>query len=441
MNCNYKKNENEDKCPDRILLAYSGGLDTSVSIKWLKEKYDAEILTFTADLGQEDFDPVALKEKAYNTGASKVIVADLKKKFVEEKVFAALQIQARYEERYPLATALARPVIAEEMVKAARKYDADALAHGCTGKGNDQVRFETAFAALAPDLEVIAPLRDWGFTTREEELNYASEHGIPVEATEDSPYSIDENIWGISVECGPLEDPWQEPPEDAYQWTVSPESAVEEPEEIVIEFKKGIPSALNGEEMDPVELIKKLNKLGGDHGIGRVDMVENRLVGIKSRELYEAPAAAILQEAHGELSKLVLDRESLHFLQKIRSRYAELVYNGLWHSPLRQALQNFLASFQPQISGAVRLKLHSGSMQVTGRKSDNSLYDLGLASYDQKDSFDHSAAAGFIKLWSLPVQVVKQKERGNGDAIKSESLNKLSEMEREREPKSDLQVI
>ena len=407
---------------DSILLAYSGGLDTSVSIKWLQEKYDADIITFTVDLGQADFDPQKLENKAYNTGASDVIIKDLKKEFIEEKVFAALQIQARYENKYPLATALARPLIAEEMVRAAHRYDVDAVAHGCTGKGNDQVRFETAISALDPELDIIAPLRDWGFTTRDEELEYAEEHGIPVKATKDSPYSIDENLWGISVECGPLEDPNQAPPEDAFQWTAAPADAPDEPESITVEFSEGVPVALNGSRFSSVKIVEQLNELGARHGIGRIDMVENRLVGIKSRELYEAPAATILLRAHSELSELVLDRESLHFLDRIRPKYSELIYNGLWHSPLRQALQNMLASYSPRISGVIEMKLHKGNLQITGRKSSQSLYDLGLASYDQKDSFDHSAAAGFIKLWSLPLQVVKQQEKEDENADKKTQI-------------------
>ena len=404
---------------DSILLAYSGGLDTSVSIKWLQEKYDADIVTFTVDLGQADFEPQKLKEKAYNTGASDVIITDLKEEFIEDKVFAALQIQARYENKYPLATALARPLIAEEMVKAANRFDIDAVAHGCTGKGNDQVRFETAISALDPDLEIIAPLRDWGFTTRDEELEYAEEHGIPVKATKDSPYSIDENLWGVSVECGPLEDPDQAPPEDAFQWTEAPVDAPDEPESIAVEFSEGVPIALNGSRLSSVQIVKRLNELGAEHGVGRIDMVENRLVGIKSRELYEAPAATILLRAHRELSELVLDRESLHFLDRIRPKYSELVYNGLWHSPLRQALQNMLSSYAPSISGVIEMKLHKGNMQITGRKSSRSLYDLGLASYDHKDSFDHSAAAGFIKIWSLPLQVVKQQHKEAEEEVSS----------------------
>ncbi len=421
---------------ESILLAYSGGLDTSVSIKWLQEKYGAEIITFTADLGQDDIEPKKLKQKAYNTGASKVIIADLKEKFIKNQIFAALQAEARYENKYPLATALARPVIAEEMVKVAKELDIDALAHGCTGKGNDQVRFETAFSALAPELEIIAPLRDWGFTTREEELEYAQKHDIPVKVTKESPYSIDENLWGISVECGPLEDPWNEPPADAYQWTNDPEEAPEKPCTLEIKFEEGIPVAIDGEEYSSVELVEKLNELGGKHGVGRVDMVENRLVGIKSREIYEAPAAEILLTAHKNLSEMVLDRESSHFLDRVRPKYSELVYNGLWHSPLRQALQNFLASFQPQLAGTVRMKLHKGSITVTGRKSSKSLYDLGLASYDEKDNFDHSAAAGFIKLWSLPLQVVKQQENEENGELKEDTYDVLEDGGAESEGES-----
>ncbi len=287
---------------NKIVLAYSGGLDTSVAIKWLQEKYDAEIITYTADLGQQGLNKKELKEKALATGASQVIIEDLKSEFINEYVFPALQVGAVYEGKYPMATALARPLIAKKMVAAAEAVGADAVAHGCTGKGNDQVRFETAFAALNPELEVIAPLRDWGFTTRDTEIEYAKKHDIPVKATSSSPYSIDENIWGISVECGQLEDPWLEPPSDAYQWTNDIENTPDKAIYLTLGFKSGVPVTLNGQTLKPIELVEKLNKIGANYGVGRIDMVENRLVGIKSREIYEAPAASILMQAHQDLS-------------------------------------------------------------------------------------------------------------------------------------------
>ncbi len=412
---------------DKILLAYSGGLDTSVSIKWLKEKYSAEIVTYTADLGQQDLDKKALKDKAIATGASETIIEDLTQEFISEYVFPALQAGALYEGKYPLATALARPLIAARMAEHAKKIGADAVAHGCTGKGNDQVRFETSFNALNPELEVIAPLRDWGFTTREDEIDYAKENNIPVQATKDSPNSIDENLWGISVECGKLEDPWQEPPANAYQWTRDIPDTPDQPTYLTISFKEGIPIGINGEALNPADLVAKLNKIGSTYGVGRIDMVENRLVGIKSREIYEAPAATILLTAHQDLSSLVLDRESLHYKETIQSKYSEMVYYGLWFSPLRAALQNFFTTLQGKITGKVKLKLFQGQCQVVGRKSEsNSLYDEGLATYDENDTFDHGSAAGFIKLWSLPLKVAasceqnqQQKETKANKSIKA----------------------
>lgn len=411
---------------NKILLAYSGGLDTSVSIKWLQEKYEAEIITYTADLGQQDLDKKTLKEKALTTGASQVIIEDLKKEFITDHIFPALQAGAVYEGKYPLATALARPLIAERMAKYAEELGADAVAHGCTGKGNDQVRFEASFNALNPGLKVIAPLRDWGFTTRQDEIDYAREHDIPVQATKDSPYSIDENLWGISVECGQLEDPWQEPPADAYQWTREVNSTPEQPAYLTLSFQEGIPVSINGEALNPTELITRLNKIGSTYGVGRIDMVENRLVGIKSREIYEAPAATILLAAHQDLSSLVLDRESLHFKESIKSKYSELVYYGLWFSPLRVALQNFFTTLQSKITGQVKIKLFQGQCQIVGRKSQlNSLYDEGLATYDENDTFDHSSAAGFIKLWSLPLRVAAscEKKQNVEDSKLSKTFN------------------
>ena len=411
---------------NKIVLAYSGGLDTSVAIKWLQEKYDAEIITYTADLGQQGLNKKELKEKALATGASQVIIEDLKSEFINEYVFPALQVGAVYEGKYPMATALARPLIAKKMVAAAEAVGADAVAHGCTGKGNDQVRFETAFAALNPELEVIAPLRDWGFTTRDTEIEYAKKHDIPVKATSSSPYSIDENIWGISVECGQLEDPWLEPPSDAYQWTNDIENTPDKAIYLTLGFKSGVPVTLNGQTLKPIELVEKLNKIGANYGVGRIDMVENRLVGIKSREIYEAPAASILMQAHQDLSALVLQRETMHFKETLMPKYSETVYYGLWFSELRQAMQSFFNSFKDKINGEVKIKLYKGQAKVVGRKSNNSLYDNGLATYDKSDSFDHDAAAGFIKLWSLPLKTAGKAKNSTEEDNNIENENNIN---------------
>ena len=411
---------------NKIVLAYSGGLDTSVAIKWLQEKYDAEIITYTADLGQQGLNKKELKEKALATGASQVIIEDLKSEFINEYVFPALQVGAVYEGKYPMATALARPLIAKRMVAAAEAVGADAVAHGCTGKGNDQVRFETAFAALNPELEVIAPLRDWGFTTRDTEIEYAKKHDIPVKATSSSPYSIDENIWGISVECGQLEDPWLEPPSDAYQWTNDIENTPDKAIYLTLGFDAGVPVSLNGQALKPIELVEKLNKIGANYGVGRIDMVENRLVGIKSREIYEAPAASILMQAHQDLSALVLQRETMHFKETLMPKYSETVYYGLWFSELRQAMQSFFNSFKDKINGEVKIKLYKGQAKVVGRKSNNSLYDNGLATYDKNDSFDHDAAAGFIKLWSLPLKTAGKAKNSTEEDNNIENENNIN---------------
>lgn len=404
----------KDKKINKILLAYSGGLDTSVGIKWLEEKYGAEIIAFTADLGQKE-DWADVKEKALETGALKAYVVDMKKEFIEKYAFKGLKANSLYEGKYPLATALARPLIAKKMAEVAREEGVDAVAHGCTGKGNDQVRFEVSFKALAPDLKIIAPLRDWGFTTREEEIEYAAEHNIPVAATKKSPYSIDQNIWGLSVECGELEDPWQEPSEDAYQWTREIEDTPEKPCYLTIGFKEGKPVSLNGRVMSSVELVSKLNDFGSVYGVGRIDMVEDRLVGIKSREIYEAPAAEILIKAHKELESLTLDRETVQYKDKIADKYAELTYYGLWFSPLKEALDSFIETTQESVSGLVKMKLQQGNIKVVGRKSENSLYQYGLATYDENDVFDHNAASGFINLWALPVQVANQVKNNTGE--------------------------
>ncbi len=392
---------------NKIVVAYSGGLDTSVMVKWLKENYDAEIITFTGNLGQTK-ELIGLEEKAINSGASKAYVEDLKKEFIEEYAFPALRAGAMYEESYPMACSLGRPLLAKTLVKIARKEGANMVAHGCTGKGNDQVRFEVAVGALAPDLENLAPLRTWEFKSREEEIDYAAKHNIPVLVTKENPYSIDENIWGTAIECGVLEDPMIEPPADAYQHTVSPEEAPDEPEYVTIDFEKGIPIAVNGVSMDSVLLVKELNKIGGRNAIGRIDMIENRLVGIKSREVYEAPAGIILHSAHKELERITLDKAVAHYKTHISQEYATLIYNGLWFSPLREALQVFVDKTQENVTGTIKLKLYKGNTIISGRTSPYSLYDPELATYTAADQFDHKASEGFIKIYGLPYKTINR---------------------------------
>jgi argininosuccinate synthase len=394
---------------ERIVVAYSGGLDTSVMVRWLIERMDAEIITFTGDLGYSR-ELTGVKEKALRTGALRAYVSDLKKEFVEHYVFPALKAGALYEKTYPMATALGRPLLAKGLVEVARKEKATIVAHGCTGKGNDQVRFEVSVAALAPDLKNLAPLRDWEFKSREEEIAYAQKHGIPVSVTVSKPYSIDDNIWGTAVECGILEDPMMEPPADAYQRTVAPELAPDEPVYVDIEFAGGIPIAVNGAAMEAVALVQALSDIGGAHGIGRIDLVENRLVGIKSREVYEAPAATILHFAHTELERLTLDKAVFHMKNQLAAEYANLVYNGLWFTPLRQALDAFVNETQRHVNGLVRLKLYKGNVIIAGRQSVHSLYNAKLATYTEEDTFDHKASEGFIKIYGLPVKTYHQVE-------------------------------
>ena len=388
----------------KIVVAYSGGLDTSIIIHWLKNKYDAEIIAYTSDLGQGEYlEP--LKKKAIETGASKIYIEDLRKEFVKEYVFPSLKACALYENKYPLATALGRPLIAKRLLEIVKKEKADAVVHGCTGKGNDQVRFEATFAALNPNIEVIAPLREWKLKSREEEIDYAIKHKIPVDVTKKNPYSIDRNLWGVAIECGILENPWNEPPEDAYQITTSPLKAPNKSEYVEIYFESGIPTKLNGKIINGINLIEKLNQLGAQNGVGRIDMIENRLVGIKSREIYEAPAAVILHNAHNALEELVLDRETMHFKEIISQRYAEIIYYGLWNSPLKEALDEFVNKTQENVTGTVKIKLYKGNCTVVGRKSNFSLYNENLATYTSKDTFDHKSAKGFIDIWSLPLKV------------------------------------
>lgn len=387
----------------KVVLAYSGGLDTSVAIKWLKENYCEEVVAVAVDVGQQK-DLEFIKEKAYKIGASKSYVIDAKDEFVKEYVLPGLQAGAVYEKEYPLATAYSRPLISKIMVEIAEKEHAEAIAHGCTGKGNDQVRFEVSIAALNPKLQVIAPAREWGLT-RKEEIEYAKKHQIPVPVDVDNPYSVDQNLWGRSIECGILEDPWVEPPEEVYEWTVSPEKAPHKSTYLEIYFEKGVPQSINGKKFSPVDLILQLNKIGGENGVGRVDMVENRLVGIKSREIYECPGATVLLKTHQTLEGLVCPRELSHFKQLISQKYAELTYYGLWYSPLRNALDGFIKVIQEKVAGTIKVKLFKGNCVVVGRKSDNSLYDFNLATYNQGDTFNQDFAKGFIELWGLPTKI------------------------------------
>lgn len=394
---------------ERVVLAYSGGLDTSVAIKWLAENYGLEVITLSVDIGMEK-DYHSIQQRALDTGAVKSCVADAKELFVKDYVFPALQANALYEGQYPLATALARPLIARLLVDRAHQEGASAVAHGCTGKGNDQVRFDVSIAALDPGIKIIAPAREWGMT-REEEIAYAKRHGINIPVTSASPYSTDENLWGRSIECGVLEDPWVEPPEDIYDLTRSPGDAPDKPAYVEIEFDKGIPIRLDGRDLDGVSLIDQLNELAGEHGVGRIDHVENRLVGIKSREIYEAPAAEVLLQAHRALEAMVLSRDQLRFHERVSQEYSDLIYNGLWFSSLRQDLAAYVQSSQRFVSGSVRVKLFKGSCMVVGRKSPHSLYDLGLATYDEGDLFDQSASRGFIHIWGLPVRTQARVQR------------------------------
>ena len=386
---------------EKIAVAYSGGLDTSVMIKWLKDKYEgAEIVAVTGNLGQK-MEIDNLEPKALATGAKSFHFVDLRKTFVEDYIWKALKAGALYEDVYPLATALGRPLLAKALVDVALAEGCTMLTHGCTGKGNDQVRFEVTFAALAPRMSVIAPLRIWEFTSREQEIAYAMEHNIPVSATKKNPYSIDENIWGISIECGVLEDPMVAPPADAYQITTAPEKAPDEPTVVDIDFVEGVPVALDGQMMEGLDLIVKLNELGAKNGVGRLDMIENRVVGIKSREIYEAPAATILHFAHRELERLTLEKSVFQYKKNISQDYANIIYNGTWFSPMREALDAFVNETQKPVTGMVRIKLYKGSMTLLGRTSPNSLYNEALATYTEADTFDHKSAEGFIKIYGL----------------------------------------
>jgi len=387
---------------DKVILAYSGGLDTSVAIKWLEERYNSKVITLTVDIGNVP-DLEVIRQKALKVGAIKALVVDAKETFIKSFVFPTLQADAVYEGQYPLATALGRPLIARLLVEAAKKEEATVVAHGCTGKGNDQVRIDVGVAALAPELKVIAPAREWQMT-REQTIEYARAHDIPVPVTKGSPYSIDQNLWGRSIESGALEDTWNEPPGDVFLWTKSPEKTPARPAYLEIGFDKGIPVSLDGRKLEPVALVQKVHDLAGKHGIGRIDHVENRLVGIKSREVYEAPAAVVLLKAHQALEDLVLSKEQLRFKARVAAEYADLIYNGLWFTGMRRDLAAYVESTQRYVTGTMKAKLFKGNCQIVGRKSPYSLYDYSLATYDKGDAFDQSASPGFIHIWGLPAR-------------------------------------
>ena len=389
---------------EKVILAYSGGLDTSVAITWLMKDYD--VVAVCMDVGEgKDLD--FIHDKALKVGAVESYVLDVKDEFAEEYVLPALQAHAYYEQKYPLISALSRPVISKKLVEIAHKTGATTIAHGCTGKGNDQVRFEVAIAALDPELKVIAPVREWKWS-REEEIEYAKANGVPVPADLDNPYSVDQNLWGRANECGVLENPWNQAPEDAFGITTSPEEAPNTPEFIDIEFKEGKPVALNGKEMKLADLIQEVNAIAGKHGVGRIDHVENRLVGIKSREIYECPGAITLLTAHKEIEDITLVREVSHFKPILENELSNLIYNALWFSPATKAIIAYIKETQKVVNGTAKVKLYKGSAKVVARKSPNSLYDENLATYTSADSFDQDAAVGFIKLWGLPTQVNSQ---------------------------------
>jgi len=391
---------------NKIVLAYSGGLDTSVAIKWLKEKYDFEVIAFCADIGQEEnFDEIA--EKALKTGAIKVYIEDMKEEFVRDYVFPMLRANAIYETGYMMGTSIARPLIAKKQIEIAMKESAIAVAHGATGKGNDQVRFELTYYALKPDIKVIAPWREWEFDSRTSLIEYAQKHGIPVQATKQKPYSIDRNLFHISYEGGILEDPWNEPPEDMYTMVVPPEKAPDKPEYIEIEYKEGNPVAINGKTLSPAELLKELNKIAGKNGVGKIDIVENRYVGIKSRGVYETPGGTVLHIAHKAIESITMDREIMHLRDSLIPKYAEFIYYGYWFSPERATLQKLIDESQRNVTGTVKIKLYKGNCIVVGRKSPYSLYNQELATFEKDYVYNQKDAEGFIKINSLRLRMVK----------------------------------
>ncbi len=390
---------------EKLVLAYSGGLDTSVAIRWLKDQ-DYDVVALTIDLG-ENRDLAAIQQRALQVGAVAAYVVDGKVPFLRDFVWPSLQTGALYEKEYPLATALGRPLIAAMLVQIARREGAQGIAHGCTGKGNDQVRFDIATAALAPELKVVAPVREWRMN-RDDEIEYAHEHGIPVPASVESPYSVDANLWGRSIEAGLLEDPWAEPPPEVYEWTVDPAKAPNEPAYVELAFKDGLPVMLDGKSTNAVDLVEILNRVGGEHGVGRIDHLENRLVGIKSREIYEAPAAVLLLRAHQALEDITLPKDVARFKDVVAQQWAQMVYDGLWFSPLRESLYAFVAHTQRHVTGDVRLKLYKGHASIVGRKAPEQLYRMELATYGRGDQFDQGAAAGFIKLFGMGVRTAAE---------------------------------
>ncbi len=398
----------------KVVCAYSGGLDTSVMIPWLKENYDCEIITYTGDLGQGE-DLSGIRAKALRTGASHAVVDNLQDRFVQEFIWPAVKASALYEGQYPLHTALGRPLLARRLVEVAREFGADAIAHGCTAKGNDQVRFEVTSRALAPDIGVLAPLRWWDMLTRESEVDYAVERGIEIPITREKPYSIDKNLWGCAIECGEMEDLWAEPPADAWQMTADPSEAPKGSVEITLGYVEGIPVSIDGETLTGVQLIQRLNELAGHYGVGRIDMVENRVVGLKSREVYEAPAAILIHMGHTELERICLDRETFNYKRKVAQDFANIIYNGTWFGPLRDCLQAFVDHANKPLTGDVRIRVSAGLARITGRRSPYSLYDEGLATYSTGDTFKREFADGFLELYGLSYKTVASVRRASGD--------------------------
>ena len=394
----------------RVVLAYSGGLDTSVGIGWLKDATGKEVVAMAIDVGQGGEDMEVIRQRALDCGAVESVVIDAQSEFADDYIMPALKANALYQKRYPLVSALSRPLIAKYLAKTAKELGADTVAHGCTGKGNDQVRFEASVAAISPELTSIAPIRDLALT-RDKAIEYAAEHNLPIAQSKKSPYSVDQNVWGRAVETGFLEDPWNAPIEDLYTYTQDPD-VLREPTEVIIKFDQGIPVAIDGVSYSAIEMVKKMNELAGLHGIGRIDIVEDRLVGIKSREIYEAPAGIALIQAHEELENLTLERDVNRFKKGIEDKWATMVYEGLWFSDLKRSLDVFIDHTQKYVSGEIRLKLRGGRAVVTGRRSDQSLYDFNLATYDTGDSFDSSLAKGFIELWALPSKISARRSNG-----------------------------
>ena len=396
---------------DKVVLAYSGGLDTSVAIRWIQEEYDLDVIAVSIDVGQPPSEDDIIA-RALRNGALKAELVDAKDEFIEDYAWSALKSNALYQNVYPLSTAVARPLMVKKLVEVAEREGAKYIAHGCTAKGNDQVRFDVGIVALNPDLKVIAPMREFP-VTREQEIEYAREHGIEIIVKKESPYSRDENLWGSSCECGALEDPWAEPPVGVWKNTVDPEKAPNTPEYIEIGFEKGVPVSLNGKTMKGVELVETLEKIAGDHGVGRIDHVEDRLIGIKSRETYECPAAITLIAAHRALEGLVLSKDTIEFKRSIEHKISQIIYDGLWLDTLRPALMAFVDHTQEVVCGTVRVKLYKGNCTVVGRKSKNSLYDVGLSTYSDGDTFDHTSAIGFIYCWGLPGKTAANVRRKN----------------------------